>query len=97
MVNGAGFAGIGAVLAAQSGLPVVTEVLPHSPASSAGMQAQDVIVRVDYRDLAGMKLADVVNLIRGEVGTTVVVTIRHAGESALHDLTIKREPVRVPR
>ena len=62
---GGKFAGIGAVLGEKGGLPVVTEILPTSPAASSGLQLDDLIVRVDYRDLKGMKLTDVVNLIRG--------------------------------
>ena len=86
-------AGIGAVLNDKNGAAVITEVLPHSPAAEAGLRPQDKIVWVDYRDVAGMKLEDVVSLIRGEVGTTVAITVKHPGDPKPHTFTLVRAPI----
>jgi carboxyl-terminal processing protease len=88
-----GPAGIGARLIEQNGTAVISEVIPHSPAATAGLKPQDTIVWVDYRDVTGMKLEEVVNLIRGEVGTSVVITVMHPGETKPHTFTLTRERI----
>ncbi len=90
-----GLAGIGAVLVDRNGAPVINDVLPHSPAASAGLKAQDTIVWVDYRDVAGMKLEDVVNLIRGPSGSSVVITVTYPGDTKPHTFTLTRAPIMV--
>jgi C-terminal processing protease CtpA/Prc len=86
-------AGIGAILNDQKGAAVITQILPHSPAEKAGLRAQDKIVWVDYRDVAGMKLQEVVNLIRGDAGTTVAITVKHPGDPKPHTFTLVRAPI----
>jgi carboxyl-terminal processing protease len=90
-----GLAGIGAVLVDKGGTAVINEVIPHSPAAGAGLKAQDTIVWVDYRDVAGMKLEEVVSLIRGEPGTTVAITVKTPGDTKPHTYTLTRAPIMV--
>ena len=90
-----GLAGIGAVLVERNGAPVINDVLPHSPAANAGLKSQDTIVWVDYRDVAGMKLEDVVNLIRGPSGSSVVITVTYPGDTKPHTFTLTRAPIMV--
>jgi carboxyl-terminal processing protease len=92
-IAGVAPAGIGAVLLTHNGAPVINEVIPHSPAADAGLKPQDTIVWVDYRDVAGMKLEDVVSLIRGEAGSTVAITVLHPGDSKPHTYTMTRRPI----
>lgn len=86
-------AGIGAVLITHNGAPVINQVLPHSPAEGAGLRAQDTIVWVNYRDVAGMKLEDVVGLIRGPSGSNVAITVLHPGDPKPHTYTMTRRPI----
>jgi carboxyl-terminal processing protease len=90
-----GLAGIGAVLVDRNGAPVINDVLPHSPAEKAGLKAQDTIVWVDYRDVAGMKLEDVVSLIRGPSGSSVAITVTSPGDPKPHTFNITRAPIMV--
>jgi carboxyl-terminal processing protease len=88
-----GLAGIGAVLIERNGTAIISQVLPKSPAAEAGLQPQDAIVWVDYRDVAGMELADVVSLIRGDEGSTVAISILRPGESKPRTFTLTRRPI----
>ena len=89
-----GQAGIGAVLSTtRTGEPMINEVLPHSPAEGAGLRPQDMIVWVNYRDVAGMKLEDVVGLIRGPAGSSVAITVLHPGDAKPHTFTMTRAPI----
>ncbi len=90
-----GLAGIGAVLVERNGTPVITEVIAHSPAADGGLKAQDSIVWVDYRDVAGMELPDVVGLIRGEEGSTVVISVLRPGETKARTFTLTRRPIQI--
>jgi C-terminal processing protease CtpA/Prc len=86
-------AGIGAVLITRDGAPVINEVMPHSPAAAAGLKPADMIVWVNYRDVAGMKLEDIVGLIRGDAGTPVAITVLHPGETKPQTYKMTREPI----
>ena len=53
----------------------VTEVVPGGPAYQAGVRVDDVFVSVDGTACAGLSLAEVRKLVRGEVGTEVQITM----------------------
>jgi len=86
-------AGIGAVLITREGAPVISQVIARGPAAGAGLHAQDTIVWVNYRDVAGMKLDEVVSLIRGPVGSSVAITVLHPGDPKPHTYTMTRAPI----
>jgi len=88
-----GLAGIGAVLITRNGAPVINEVIPRSPAEGAGLKPMDTIVWVNYRDVTGMKLEDVVGLIRGNAGSNVAITVLHPGDAKPHTYKMTREPI----
>jgi len=54
---------------------IVVSPIEDTPAFNAGVQAQDVIVAIDGQSTEGMDIDDVVNLIRGPVGTSVTLSI----------------------
>ena len=86
-------AGIGAVLITRNGAPIINQVIPRSPAATAGLKPADTIVWVNYRDVAGMKLEDIVGLIRGAAGTPVAITVLHPGETRPQTYKMTREPI----
>ncbi len=69
------FAGIGALVGVKDGLPVIITPFDSSPAELAGIKAGDLIMEVDGQDVTSWSLGEVVDRIRGEEGTEVVLTI----------------------
>jgi len=87
--------GIGAELTMRDGFVVVVAPLKGSPASEAGLQPEDVIVKVDDVDITGETLHQVVQRIRGPTGTQVTLTVVREGEGSVN-LTITRARITVP-
>src|SRR3954470_11056839 len=88
------YGGIGARLRGPE--PTIVEVYAGSPAATAGLQPGDVIVAVDDQPVAGLKLDDIVNRVRGPDGTSVRVRVRRAAGGAEQDVTLNRAQVNVP-
>ncbi|MBS2030765.1 MAG: carboxypeptidase regulatory-like domain-containing protein [Deltaproteobacteria bacterium] len=59
----------------------ITQVFDSGPADLAGVRAGDTIVSIDGQPVAGRPLGDVINEIRGEVGTPVAVTVQRDGQT----------------
>ena len=85
--------GIGAELEARAGQIVVVSPLRGSPAERAGLRPGDVITSVDGEKASGEGLFTVVERIRGQRGTPVVLGIFRAEEGAL-EVEITRDLVR---
>lgn len=85
-VNGS-FGGIGAELKSDQSRVVISTTMEGSPSQQVGLQADDVITKVDGEDMTGKTISEVVKKVRGEVGTDVVLTIERAGTSLEVKLT----------
>lgn len=72
----------------------ILTVFEGGPAHAAGIQRGDFIVAVDGERLDGITLADAAGIIRGEVDTSVDITIERYG--AEHRLTLIRQEIIVP-
>ena len=57
----------------------VTELLPGFPGSRAGLVPGDTIVKVNDTELTGESIPKLGELLAGEAGTKVRLTVRHAG------------------
>ena len=76
---------------------IVISPIEDTPASEAGILAQDIIVKIDDADTKGMDVNDAVKLIRGERGSQVTLTIERNGQKEDYDITRERieiHPVR---
>ena len=88
--------GIGARLTSNDAGELTLEPYPDSPAERAGIAAGDVLVAVDGRAVGGEAAADeVAAIIRGEVETEVVITVRKPSGATL-TVVIERETIAVP-
>lgn len=90
--------GIGAYVSLdpETELAVITGTISGTPAEAAGLQADDIIYKVDGVETIGMTTNDVVNLIRGEEHTTVVITVAREGESDFLDIEVERLKIESP-
>jgi carboxyl-terminal processing protease len=92
------FGGIGATLSRpEEGGPIVLVPVPGNPAEAAGMLPDDVLVAVDGVEITPeMTVLAVRDMIRGEKGTAVILTVLHKGETDPVDLEIVRADILDP-
>ena len=55
---------------------VVISPIEDTPAFDAGIQAKDIITKIDAQSTQGMNINDAVSLIRGPIGSQVILTIK---------------------
>lgn len=72
---------------------LVVGVMKASPALEAGMQAGDIIEKVDDVVYTGKQLDDAIKIMKGEEGTNVKVTVIRDGKEL--DLTVNRRKITV--
>ena len=93
---GGSFSGIGIEIGIRNNVPTVIAPLEGSPAQQAGMLAADIITAVDGENITqDMTLDDIVQRIRGERGTEVVLTVLHEGAADTEDITIVRDTIKI--
>ena len=86
--------GIGAEIAKRHNVPTIIRPLKNSPAEKAGIKAGDAIVKVNDTVVTDMPVDQVVQRIRGDIGTTVKLVLSRGGERK--DVTVTREEVVAP-
>lgn len=87
------FGGIGAEIRPENRAILVVRVLPGMPAEKAGLQANDILLRIGGRSTVSMSVTEAQELLRGPVGTPVEVKIRRKSKSL--DVTIERAVIRL--
>ncbi|MDN3555981.1 S41 family peptidase [Halomonas maura] len=88
------FGGVGIEVGRRDGQLTVITPIDDTPASRAGLQAQDMILRIDDTPTEGLSLQEAVELMRGEPGTTLRMTIMRQGEDAPRSVEVEREIIR---
>jgi len=86
--------GIGAVIGLKNSLVTVMSVLDDNPAKVVGLQANDVVLKINDEETTGWTVDKAVSKIRGDEGTTVKLTILR-GE-VTKDYTITRAIINNP-
>jgi len=90
------FGGIGAELSVKDDFIVVVAPLENTPASRGGIKAGDKILEIDHMPVLKADVNEVVKKIRGEIGTSVVLTILSNGDKLPHEISLIRETITVP-
>jgi hypothetical protein len=90
------FTGIGAYVGVKDGLPMIVAPFEGSPAEQAGVRVGDIIMEVDSEDVTTWSINDVVDVIRGEEGTEVVLTVLRPDEGESLEIPITRGEITVP-
>ena len=88
------FGGLGIEVGIEDGFVKVVAPIEDTPAHRAGIQAGDLIIKLDGVSLKGLSLNDAVKRMRGKPNTEVVLTVVRKGEPALDRLQAqaRRDP-----
>lgn len=89
------FGGLGIVVGMENGFVKVIAPIDDTPAQKAGVQAGDLIIKLNEKPVKGMSLEEAVKLMRGKPGTTVTLTIMREGESAPIEIDVERDVIKV--
>ncbi len=88
------FGGLGILVGLKDGSPTVVRAFEGTPAAVAGIEAGDVIVKINDTDAAGIDLETAIALMRGPVGSAINLTVDRQGSQL--QFTIVREEISVP-
>jgi carboxyl-terminal processing protease len=88
------FGGLGIEVTMENGLVKVVSPYDDTPASKAGLQSNDFIVKIDSTDVQGLTLNEAVEKMRGPVGTPVTLTVARQGKDPF-EAKITREIIKV--
>lgn len=89
------FGGLGIEVGIENGFVKVIAPIDETPAQRAGLQAGDLIIRIDDKPVKGMSLSEAVNLMRGKPGTEIRLTILRSGDGKPFSVAIKRDVIHV--
>jgi len=86
------FSGVGIELSIVDDVITVITPLVGTPAEAAGVLPRDQILSIDGESTEGMTLTDAAVRIRGEIGTTVTLTVRH-DDGMIEEIAIVRDTI----
>lgn len=89
------FGGLGIEVQMADGFVRVVAPIDDTPASRAGMQPGDLIIRIDDKPVKGMTLTDAVKMMRGKPGTDIKLLVMREGERKPLDIELTRDIIRV--
>ncbi len=89
------FGGLGIEVTQEEGFVKVVSPIDGTPADEAGMEAGDFITHVDGESVLGLTLDDAVDLMRGPVGSEIVITVVREGEAEPFDVSIIRDTIKL--
>lgn len=87
------FGGLGIEVTQEDGFVKVVSPIDGTPADEAGVEAGDFITHVNGESLLGLALDDAVELMRGPVGSEIVITVVREGEQEPFDVSIIRDTI----
>lgn len=89
------FGGLGIEVTQEEGFVKVVSPIDGTPADSAGIEAGDFITHVDGQSLLGLTLDQAVDMMRGPVGSEIVITVLREGTPEPFDISIIRDTIKL--
>ncbi|HIL92054.1 MAG TPA: S41 family peptidase [Cycloclasticus sp.] len=89
------FGGLGIEVGMEDGFVKVITPIDDTPAFKAGVEAGDLVIRLDEKPVKGMTLSDAVKIMRGKPGSDIVLTIIRDGEPKPLKISITRAVIKV--
>ena len=93
--TGGEYSGIGAVMSqnTETGVITLVQIYKDSPAEKAGLKANDILYKVEGKEVTGKDLSKVVSKVKGEKGTTVELTVLRGEDAKEVTVTATRDTV----
>ena len=89
------FSGLGIEIGRKGSYIEIISPIDGSPAVEAGLQAGDVILKLDDNPVKGMSIDDAVELMRGPVGSSILLEIGRPGTPEPFEVTVVRDTIKV--
>jgi len=89
------FGGLGIEVGMKDGFVEVITPIDDTPAKKAGVEAGDLIIKLDDKLVKGMSLNDAVKIMRGKPGTIIKLTIIREDEREPLDISVTRAVIKV--
>jgi len=89
------FGGLGIEVTQEEGFVKVVSPIDGTPADDAGIEAGDFITHVDGESVLGLTLDEAVELMRGPVGSEIIVTIVREADPEPFDVSIIRDTIKL--
>ncbi|MGJ8582669.1 MAG: S41 family peptidase [Marinosulfonomonas sp.] len=89
------FGGLGIEVTQEDGWIKVITPMDDSPASQAGIEAGDFITQVNGESLLGLTLSQAVELMKGPIGSEIIVTVVREGTDDPFDVSIIRDTIKL--
>lgn len=89
------FGGLGIEVTQEDGFVKVVSPMDDTPADKAGMKAGDFITHVNGESVLGLTLDQAVDMMRGEVGSEIIITVVREGTPDPFDVSIIRDVIKL--
>lgn len=89
------FGGLGIELESRTGVLTIRQPIDGTPASKAGLQSGDQIIRIEDESTINMDISDAIARLRGQVGAPVTISIKRKGNPEPFPVTIIRDRIRL--
>ncbi|WP_050527496.1 S41 family peptidase [Pseudorhodobacter aquimaris] len=89
------FGGLGIEVTQEEGFVKVVSPMDDTPADAAGIEAGDFITHVDGESVLGLTLDAAVDLMRGPVGSEIIITVVREGSAEPFDVSIIRDTIKL--
>jgi carboxyl-terminal processing protease len=89
------FGGRGIEVTQEEGFVKVVSPIDGTPADNAGIEAGDYITHVDGESVLGLTLDEAVEMMRGPVGSEIIITVVREGEAEPFDVSIIRDTIKL--
>ncbi|WP_417279538.1 S41 family peptidase [Celeribacter sp.] len=89
------FGGLGIEVTQEEGFVKVVAPMDGTPADIAGIEAGDFITGVDGQSVLGMTLDETVEMMRGPVGSEIIITVVREGVEEPFDVSIIRDTIKL--
>ena len=89
------FNGLGVEVAVKDGLLTVVTPMEDTPAAKAGIEAGDQILKINGSSTEKLGLQDAVEVLRGEPGQKITLTILRPSTRQIKDYALERKEIKV--